>query len=75
MSEQKKRQSDLDHSTEYARSEHRVFNRGEEWFFSSREGSMGPFATRNEAQEQLDAYVMLIDLKEENERPVTPDLD
>ena len=36
---------------------------------------MGPFATRHEAQEQLDAYVMLIDLKEENERPVTPDLD
>jgi len=36
---------------------------------------MGPFETEAEANEQLDAYVMLIDLKEENERPVTPDLE
>ena len=75
MSEQKKRQSDLDQSTEYQRSRHRVFSRGSDWFFSSREGDMGPFDTEAEAIEQLEAYVMLIDLKEENERPVTPDID
>ena len=75
MSEQRKRQSDLDQSIEYKRSEHRVFNRGGDWYFCSREGIMGPFETRGEATEQLDAYVMLIDLKEENERPVTPDID
>jgi len=75
MSKQKKRQSDLDHSRDYERSEHRVLSRDGLWFFSSREGEMGPFETQGEAQEQLDAYVMLIDLKEENERPVTPDID
>ena len=72
---QKKRQSDLDQATEYQRSQHRVFSRGTDWFFSSREGDMGPFETEGEAIEQLEAYVMLIDLKEENERPVTPDID
>ena len=74
MSKQRKRQSDLDQTREYDRTE-RVFARGSEWFFGSREGDMGPFETEGEAREQLDAYVMLIDLKEENERPVTPDID
>ena len=69
-----KRQSDIDQSLEFARSENRTFKRGGQWFFSSREGDMGPFDSDLEAQEQLDAYVMLIDLKEENEQPVTPDL-
>ncbi len=75
MGEQKKRQSDLDQSQEYERSRQRVYSRGSDWFFSSREGEMGPFETEGEAAEQLEAYVMLIDLKEENERPVTPDID
>ena len=75
MSEQKKRQSDLDQSREYERSQQRVFSRGSDWFFTSREGDMGPYDTQGEAAEQLEAYVMLVDLKEENERPVTPDID
>ena len=75
MSEQKKRQSDLDQSREYERSHRRVFSRGSDWFFTSREGDMGPYDTQGEAAEQLEAYVMLVDLKEENERPVTPDID
>ena len=75
MSDQKNRQSDTDPSIEYERTRPRVFNRDGDWSFSSREGDMGPFETQGEATEQLDAYVMLIDLKEENERPVTPDID
>lgn len=75
MSEQKKRQSDPDQSRAYQRTRPRVFDREGDWYFSSREGDMGPFETQGEATEQLDAYVMLIDLKEENERPVTPDID
>ena len=78
MDEQKKqpkRQSDQDQSRTDQRTENRIFSRGGDWFFSSREGVMGPFASEGEATEQLDAYVMLIDLKEENERPVTPDID
>ncbi len=75
VSEHKKRQSDPDQTREYARTRPRVFDHGGDWYFSSREGDMGPFETQGEATEQLDAYVMLIDLKEENERPVTPDMD
>jgi len=75
MNEQKKRQSDLDQSREYERTQPRVFSHGGDWYFSSREGEIGPFETQGQATEQLDAYVMLIDLKDENERPVTPDLD
>ena len=75
MSEQKKRQSDLDQSRGYERSQQRVFSRGSDWFFTSREGDMGPYDTQGEAAEQREAYVMLVDLKEENERPVTPDID
>lgn len=71
----KKRQSDTDHSQEFARSENRTFCRDGQWFFSSREGDIGPFDAEALAEEQLAAYVMLIDLKEENESPVTPDLD
>jgi hypothetical protein len=75
MNEQKKRQSDLDQSREYERSQRRVFSRGTDWFFTSREGDMGPYDTEGEAAEQMESYVMLVDLKEENERPVTPDID
>ena len=75
MSEQQKRQSDPDQDLAYERTQPRVFNREGDWYFSSREGEMGPFETQGEATEQLDAYVMLIDLKEENEQPVTPDID
>ena len=74
MSTQPKRQSDPDPGRDYPRSEIRLFHRDGQWFFSSREGDMGPFDSEEEAREQLDAYVMLIDLKEENESPVTPDI-
>lgn len=74
MSQQKQRQSDRDHARQWNRSEERVFQDRDGWYFSSREGDMGPFENEGEAMEQLDAYVMLIDLKEENEGPVTPDL-
>lgn len=74
MSNPDKRQSDVAPLASYPRTEQRVFCRDGEWFFSSREGDMGPFATEAEADEQMQAYVMLIDLKEENESPVTPDI-
>jgi hypothetical protein len=75
MSEhQKKRQSDVTYDRQWDRTDKRVFRRDDGWFFASREGDMGPFDTEGDAMEQLEAYVMLIDLREENERPVTPDL-
>ena len=75
MDSKQKRQSDPAPSGKFSRSESRLIHRDGRWYFSSREGDMGPFETEAEANEQLDAYVMLIDLKEENERPVTPDLE
>ena len=70
----KPRQSDLDQTRTYSRSTSRTFMRNKVWFFSSREGDMGPYDTEAEAVEEMEAYVALIDLKEENESPVTPDL-
>jgi hypothetical protein len=70
----KRRQSDIDQSVEFTRSQSRTFNRDNFWYFSSREGDMGPYDTEAEAIEEMDAYVGLIDLREENEGPVTPDL-
>lgn len=75
MSEhQKQRQSDTNPHRQWERSEERVFRLEDGWYFASREGDMGPYGNEGEALEQLDAYVMLIDLKEENEGPVTPDV-
>ena len=69
-----KRQSDANQSLEFTRAGTRTFTRDGGWFFSSREGDMGPYDTESEALEQAAGYVMLVDLKEENERPVTPDV-
>lgn len=74
MSEQQKRQSDREPVGEFVRSDCRVFQRGSDWFYSSREGDMGPYASEAEAVDELEGYVMLIDLKEENESPVASDL-
>ena len=70
-----KRQSDADRSLDFPRANTRTFTRDGKWFFSSREGDMGPYDTQSEALEQATGYVMLVDLKEENELPVTPDME
>jgi hypothetical protein len=67
-----KRQSDQS-EMEYRRAVSRTFERGGKWFFSSREGEIGPFDSEADAEEDMDGYVMLIDLREENESSVTPD--
>jgi len=67
-----KRQSDSQ-AGEYQRTENRTFERDGEWYFSSREGDFGPFASEAEASTNMEAYVGLIDLRPEQERPVTPD--
>ncbi|MEM8767643.1 MAG: DUF6316 family protein [Pseudomonadota bacterium] len=74
MSEWNKRQSDID-PVECERTGTRVFSRDGDWFFTSREGDMGPYDTQAEAEEQLDAYVGLVDLRDEDESPVTPDIE
>lgn len=67
-----KRQSDPQ-EVEYRRAESRTFKRNEQWYFASREGETGPFESEAEAIADMEAYVMLIDLRPENEGPVTPD--
>ena len=67
-----KRQSDLASGT-FPRTPERTFERDGKWYFSSREGDFGPFVNEAAAQENLDSYVGLIDLRPELEGPVTPD--
>ena len=69
-----RRQSDDDGpDLDFQRVDSRIFSRDGIWFFASREGDAGPFNTEAEAAEQLEDYVMLIDLEVDNEYPVTPD--
>ena len=68
-----RRQSDINHDVEYARAQSRTFYRDGEWYFSSREGDFGPFGSEAEANREMESYVQLIDLRPENEGPVTPD--
>ena len=67
-----KRQSDQSDG-EFRRTDNRISKRDGKWYFSSREGEHGPFDSESEAVADMEAYVMLIDLRPENERPVTPD--
>jgi len=67
-----KRQSDQA-EVECRRTESRTFERDSRWYFSSREGEVGPFDSEAEAIEDLEGYLMLIDLRPENEGPVRPD--
>ena len=71
-----RRQADNDQQEiEFRRSETRKIRRGDEWFFLSREGEHGPFSSEAGADEALEAYVSLIDLRPENEGSVTLDGD
>jgi hypothetical protein len=67
-----KRQSDRE-AADFPRSESRTFQRDGKWYFSSREGDFGPFASEAEATQDMETYVGMIDLRPEHERPVTPD--
>ena len=69
-----RRQADRDQDAiEYRRATTRTLCRGDKWFFTSREGDHGPFESEAQAQEELEAYVTLIDLIPENEGPVKLD--
>jgi hypothetical protein len=67
-----KRQSDI-YAADHERTPIRTFERDGKWYFSSREGDFGPFDNEATAQDNLDSYVGLIDLRPELESPVTPD--
>ena len=67
-----KRQSDRA-PVDVSRSKSRTFERNGKWYYASREGEFGPFDSEAEAAADAESYVALIDLKAENEGPVTPD--
>ncbi len=46
----------------YFRSEDRIMCRGSDWYFQSREGDQGPFATCEEAERELKVYVETMEL-------------
>jgi hypothetical protein len=69
-----KRQADNDQEEiAYQRTATRTVCRDDKWYFFSREGEHGPFASEAHAEDALDAYVQLIDLRPEDEGPVVPD--
>ncbi len=41
----------------YFRSEDRIICQGSQWYFQSREGDQGPFASREEAELELQYYI------------------
>ena len=42
----------------YFRSDQRVFNLNGSWYFSAREGEIGPFRTRQEAYSEVERYAL-----------------
>jgi len=46
----------------YFRSEDRIMCRGSDWYFQSREGDQGPFATCEQAERELKVYVETMEL-------------
>jgi hypothetical protein len=62
------RKSDLFDSA-FARTDDRVFRRGEEWYIRTREDDRGPFETRAEALQELERYIDTMKFVEENELP------
>lgn len=66
---------DAQDQMQHRRAETRKIRRGDEWYFSSREGEHGPYGSEAELDEELDAYVGLIDLRPEDEGSVRLDGD
>ncbi len=60
------RKSDEQAKRRYFRSDERFFRVDSQWFFTTREGDEGPFATREQAQAQLRHYLALQEMKEEH---------
>ena len=67
-----KRQSDKQ-AMEFDRSPTRTYERDGKWFYATREGEFGPFECEAAANEDVESYVGLVDLRPEMEGPVTPD--
>lgn len=42
----------------YFRTEDRLFQINDQWWFATREGDMGPYASRQAAQDELTAYML-----------------
>ena len=42
----------------YYRSSERVFRMNSEWFFAAREGDQGPYPSQNEAEREVERYIL-----------------
>lgn len=50
----------------------RVTQQGSDWYFASREGSIGPYATRTEAAQNLCRYILAMQTTPPQARPTAP---
>lgn len=56
-----KRKTDAEDGSSRFRASSRIFSVNDEWYFSTREGNHGPFASDNAAQKELDRFIGAID--------------
>lgn len=61
-----KRRTDTDDVAHF-RAGSRIFRLNDEWYFSSREGEHGPWKTEQEAARELETYVKLAGLPQEEQ--------
>jgi len=59
----------------WLRSKERTTKRGGNWYFETREGERGPFASRKAARFELQRYVDTMDFLDENEDSLPPGAD
>jgi len=53
-----RRTDSINGSKHFFRSEERLFQVNGRWFFAAREGDVGPFPTREEAEQEMRRYVV-----------------
>lgn len=56
-----KRKTDASDGSSRFRASSRIFRLNNEWYFSAREGDLGPFSSEDHAQKELDKFVKQID--------------
>ena len=52
----------------------RVTQQGDDWYFTSREGMIGPYATRTEATQNLCRYILAMQTTPPQARPTAPSI-
>ena len=69
------RKTDVDNGVAYSRNADRIEQRDRRWYFASREGLRGPFASRKVAELRLNRYVDTMDFVNDHRASLPDDID